>query len=221
MSAMTSKYEVGDHVIVDSHEGFGGVGPVLAVLSDGRYRVELDCYPEPCIVWDHEISGQPPMVPYSSEAETRAHQRVVANLLIDMATRLLNRAKVHDDSKLAPEEKPFFDQATPRLKGLTYGSPEYRESLKIIGPAIDHHNRVNSHHPEHYSDGVDSMDLMDLVEMLCDWKAATLRHEDGDIRRSLEINRKRFHLSDQLASILSKTVERYLMEEPRRDSRTD
>lgn len=55
---------------------------------------------------------------------------------------------------------------------------------------------------------VDGFDLLDLVEMLCDWKAATERHNDGDIMRSIEINEKRFNLSPQVASILRNTVER-------------
>lgn len=40
-----------------------------------------------------------------------------------------------------------------------------------------------------------------------DWKAATERHADGDILKSLEINRVRFGISDQLAQILQNTVD--------------
>jgi hypothetical protein len=42
--------------------------------------------------------------------------------------------------------------------------------------------------------------------MLCDWKAATLRHDDGDIRRSIEINQERFGYSDELKQILINTL---------------
>jgi hypothetical protein len=31
-----------------------------------------------------------------------------------------------------------------------------------------------------------------LIEMLADWKAATERHHDGDLAKSLEIHRERF-----------------------------
>jgi len=55
---------------------------------------------------------------------------------------------------------------------------------------------------------VSGMDLLDVVEMLCDWKAAGMRHADGDMLKSLEINRERFGLSDQLYAILKNTVER-------------
>ena len=38
------------------------------------------------------------------------------------------------------------------------------------------------------------MNLVDIVEMLVDWKAASLRHNDGNILKSLESNRTRFGL---------------------------
>ena len=50
------------------------------------------------------------------------------------------------------------------------------------------------------------MTLVDLVEMFCDWKAATQRMHDGNIRKSLEVNRKRFNISDQLTRIFENTV---------------
>lgn len=55
---------------------------------------------------------------------------------------------------------------------------------------------------------LEGFDLLDLVEMLCDWKAATTRHADGDIMKSLEVNTKRFHLSPQVTAILENTIKR-------------
>lgn len=54
--------------------------------------------------------------------------------------------------------------------------------------------------------GLHGMSLLDLTEMLCDWKAATLRHNDGDIRKSIEINQKRFGYSDELKRIFLNTL---------------
>jgi hypothetical protein len=50
------------------------------------------------------------------------------------------------------------------------------------------------------------MSLLDLIEMFADWKAATLRHADGDLSESLKINKERFGLSDQLAQIMQNTM---------------
>lgn len=51
------------------------------------------------------------------------------------------------------------------------------------------------------------MTLMDLVEMICDWKAATERHDDGDIRKSIELNQGRFGYSDELKQIFLNTID--------------
>jgi hypothetical protein len=75
-----------------------------------------------------------------------------------------------------------------------------------MGTALQHHYQVNSHHPEHFENGVNGMSLLDLIEMLADWKAAGMRHANGNITQSLEVNRKRFGMSDQLFEIFQNTV---------------
>jgi hypothetical protein len=111
----------------------------------------------------------------------------------------------HDRSKLSGEEKRFCDEYTPLLKGMTYDSQEYRDVLQKMRPAIEHHYANNRHHPEFHPNGVGDMTLVDLVEMFCDWKAASERHADGDLGKSIEVARKRHGVGDQLASILENT----------------
>lgn len=53
---------------------------------------------------------------------------------------------------------------------------------------------------------VNGMNLLDIVEMLLDWKAASERHNDGNILKSIQHNTKRFNLSPQLVSILENTA---------------
>lgn len=57
--------------------------------------------------------------------------------------------------------------------------------------------------------GISGMNLIDLIEMLCDWKAATIRHNDGDIRKSIAINQKRFGYSDEMKRFMLNTVESF------------
>lgn len=147
---------------------------------------------------------------FDSEADTRKHIARVNQLLLSAASELLQRAAVHDDSKLSDAEKPFFDEETPKLKGLKFGSDEYRESLARLKPALDHHYSKNSHHPQFYEDGIEGMDLFDIVEMLCDWKAAGERSEGGNIFASIETNTERFGISGQLATIFLNHARRYL-----------
>lgn len=56
---------------------------------------------------------------------------------------------------------------------------------------------------------VDDMDLLDLVEMLADWCAATKRNKNGNIHKSIEHNQGRFNMSPQLTSIFKNTVNRH------------
>jgi rubrerythrin len=54
--------------------------------------------------------------------------------------------------------------------------------------------------------GLNGMNLLDLIEMLMDWKAATERHNNGDIFKSIEINQKRFGYSNELKQIFINTI---------------
>ncbi len=126
--------------------------------------------------------------------------------MCEMIGKLISRANEHDASKLVSPEKEVFDYATPRLAGCTYGSEEYKGFLVELKPALDHHYAVNSHHPEHYKSGIQGMSLLDIIEMLCDWKAAGERHNDGSMVKSLHINRKRFDISEPLDTILENTA---------------
>jgi len=153
-----------------------------------------------------------------------------------VALGLTKRAEVHDQSKLESPEVEIFTEYTPKLKDSTYGSEEYKSFLVGMGEALKHHYAHNSHHPEHFKKYVcngcfkeykvvmpnhcdvcwysqfqeesdyTQMNLLDIVEMFCDWKAATMRHADGDIYKSIEHNKGRFRMSDDLAQIFQNTA---------------
>lgn len=139
--------------------------------------------------------------------KTMRHIETVRNYLGMVIKEFVDRSTRHDQTKLESPEVESFEEYTPKLRGLTYGSEEYRACLRGMKPAIDHHNAHNTHHPEHYPTGLDGMNLFDMLEMICDWKAATMRHADGDIYRSLEINRERFGMSEQTYNVLKNTID--------------
>ncbi len=143
---------------------------------------------------------------YNSLGATLDHIHNVYIKIMQVVILLLHRAAEHDNTKLLPPEKACFDKYTPKLKDTTYGSVEYKKILKEMTPALKHHNKYNRHHPEHFADGIDGMNLIDLIEMLCDWKAASERHADGDIQRSIKINADRFGIDNQLKEILINTA---------------
>lgn len=144
-----------------------------------------------------------------STKATMKHKEWVKDLMGALIDDMVVRSMHHDDSKLEDPEKSLFDNYSSKLKDCTYGSDEYKNFLKELKPALDHHYAVNSHHPEHYDNGVDGMDLVDLIELICDWTASSKRHSDGNVYHSIELNKTRFNMSDQLCNILKNTVDRY------------
>jgi hypothetical protein len=142
---------------------------------------------------------------YSSISETKKHIDMVCDFLWIIENELHKRGLTHDDSKTKSPEVELFDTYTPKLAGCTYGSEEYRQFLEELKPALNHHYAENRHHSEHFENGIRGMNLVDLVEMFCDWYAATKRHNDGDIIKSIAINQGRFGYSDDLKAIFENT----------------
>jgi hypothetical protein len=143
---------------------------------------------------------------YDSKEDTLKHIGNVRIFINKLQQHLYDRANRHDSSKLYEPEKSIFDEYTPKLATSTYGSEEYKEFLKNMKVALDHHYQENQHHPEHFENGIKDMNLVDLCEMIADWKSATLRHNNGDIYKSIEINQNRFDYSDELKQILINTA---------------
>jgi hypothetical protein len=141
----------------------------------------------------------------------------VQELVGEAIADLQRRAHVHDQSKLVSPEVETFDEYTPKLRDSTYGSDEHKTFLAGMGEGLAHHYRENRHHPEHWVDRdvyflgavehpYQAMNLLDVLEMLADWKAATTRHADGDLGRSIEINAERFGMSPEFVTLLGRTA---------------
>lgn len=144
---------------------------------------------------------------YDSRPETYAHIATVRGYLLQIVNLLMYRGHDHDLSKLTEPELAVFNEFTPKLRDSTYGSHEYKKYLRDMGIGLEHHYMVNDHHPEHFHNGIHDMDLVQLMEMLADWKAATLRHADGSLRKSIFENATRFGYDDQMTNLLLRTAD--------------
>lgn len=140
------------------------------------------------------------------KVETLKHIERVRYYLRIITDKLTSRGISHDKTKLESPEVELFTEFTPRLAELKYGSEEYKESLAGLKPALDHHYAHSRHHPEHFSKGIADMNLVDIMEMLCDWKAAGERQRDGNLLKSIELNAQRFGYDDQLKQIFINTA---------------
>ena len=138
---------------------------------------------------------------------TMQHIARVNELLMVFVKNLIDRGIRHDQSKLQRPEVEAFTAQTKHLAAVNYGSPEYEAQKKAIEPAIQHHYAQNAHHPEHFKNGIEDMNLLDILEMFVDWKAASERHNTGNLRRSIELNADRFRISPQLVKIFENTVD--------------
>jgi hypothetical protein len=214
-SGLVKKPRVGTRVTVCKDSGEGLLSPfapykgpnsiVIEYTSDTTLLLEWE---DPSVKEVVEAIEKAVRVSFSSR-ETLNHIGQVKENLGIVSFELGRRGDKHDASKLEPPEAELFCAHTHRLRDLTYGSPEYLDNLKDLAPALEHHYKMNPHHPEHWGTlGVKGMSLLDLIEMLADWYAVTKRHADGDLRKSIEINHKRFDMSDDLTNLLTITAER-------------
>jgi hypothetical protein len=145
----------------------------------------------------------------SALSTTKKHVQRVRELL-DMAAGMLSvRGAVHDQSKFEEVEiGPLTEmqKIIDRDGQAPYGSEEYKRRTAMLGPMLEHHYANNSHHPEHYDDGVDGMCLFDVVEMFFDWKAASERGDEPAM--NITVACERFRVSPQLERVFQNTAER-------------
>ncbi len=144
-----------------------------------------------------------------AKAVTKKHIQRVRDLMADMCGELRSRAMDHDRSKFEQVELlPLADMQELIAKEgqAPYGTDEYKRRTALLGPMIKHHHENNTHHPEHYPNGIAGFDVLDLLEMVCDWKAASERGGDDAVNLSYSI--EKFGIEPQLASILANTFAR-------------
>ena len=138
--------------------------------------------------------------------ELLKHKQRISEYLNFALLELNKRNAEHDLSKLTEIEMNGFKTIFPKKKHTSYYSNEYKEALQSLQPSIEHHYKNNSHHPEHFSNGINGMNLLDLIEMICDWVSAMETDNEEEINKNLQVNKRRFEIDEQLFSVLKNTV---------------
>jgi len=131
------------------------------------------------------------------------HKILIVHYILNIICKLFMRALLHDNSKFNLDEaKGFIKIINNKKEGK-----EYFDVLSLIAKEVNNHYKNNKHHPQHYKNGIDDMELIDIVEMLCDWQASnSQRHNFGTIEFAISINKNRFNISNQLSNILLNSV---------------
>lgn len=150
-----------------------------------------------------------PMTIAECQVETQKHIESVRKYLRFFTDKLTTRGVEHDRLKLKSPEVEIFAEYTPKLASVSYDSDEYNDFLKEMDVALQHHYANYRHHPEHFHKGINDMNLIDIVEMLCDWKASSMRQYDGNLLKSIETNAQRFGVSGQLKQIFINTAKMF------------
>jgi len=158
--------------------------------------------------WHASIYEPLTVIPTTSNHILRlqaCHQRRVGTLLNKIASNLNNRAIYHDASKWQDAELVPLLFIADQYNRVEYNSPAYHSLRKLIAPAIEHHEKGNRHHLGHFNNDISKMNLLDIIEMLADWKAASEKN-GGDVYNALERTAEQYKWPKELISILQNTL---------------
>lgn len=138
--------------------------------------------------------------------ETILHVSEVNENLETIASELRKRGCAHDRTKFQALEFDAFVSTREKFKKANYGMPEYQECIDAVKPAVDHHHQNNRHHTGFHAKGVNDMNLIDLAEMLADWKAAERRSPDKKLVDTLAYAYNKYGIGEQLGQVLRNTL---------------
>ena len=137
--------------------------------------------------------------------DTILHVSEVKEHLEEFVGELKKRGHAHDRTKFQQLEFDAFVSTREKFKKANYGSKEYKECTDAIKPAVDHHYQNNRHHTGYHKNGINDMTLIDVVEMICDWRAAARRSPDKTFKDTLEYAYKKYGVEPQLVKLLNNT----------------
>lgn len=141
--------------------------------------------------------------------DLQQHRAWVAEGMHYIIREIATRSHNHDDSKMSEIERDAYIEPVWQLNhdGPEYGTEEYKALCKQMGEGWKHHIKHNDHHPEHFDNDLSKMNLVQLIEMVCDWRAASKRKGNHPAKA---IEFMKAELSPQLEAILRNTIDAYL-----------
>ena len=147
----------------------------------------------------------------SSMLRIQNHISSVRRRVTLVCAALMNRAITHDNSKYSEKELNAHISMADEMDGIKYGTDAYYAIKRKYESLSAEHFANNRHHPEHHPNGIDDMNLVDVIEMLCDWLTGS-ENTGTPVERSLEINEERYNVSPQLMKLLRNTIRDFDLE---------
>lgn len=135
------------------------------------------------------------------------HQQKVQKNAHLLCSELIKRADEHDKSKLEEPELTGWEEMDkePRYE---YGTEEYFEKQERYRWVFQHHYLNNKHHPEYWRGFLCDMDLIDVLEMICDWASFDYMTYTDAIE-IIEQQMDRFGFNGLLKSLILNTFKNY------------
>lgn len=136
------------------------------------------------------------------------HIRSVRAKLYVILNEISKRVLQHDKSKLEYPEYNLWCKMDeePRYK---YGTKEYFDKIERNKHVFNLHYKHNTHHPEHYVNGILDMDLVDVLEMLIDWISYKDKIRISEAIELIEQQSRRYGLSEEFECVLKNTLINY------------
>jgi hypothetical protein len=134
----------------------------------------------------------------------------------DLASQLINRVIVHDNSKFDDEE--LYGLASISNKSaLTNPNVLLSNSQEEI---VKLHWKNNRHHPEYFDDITD-MTEVDILEMCCDWYSRSVQYNTDLLDFVYIRQNNRFHFPDDMFDMIlnyCKILLSFNLEKKKKDS---
>lgn len=138
------------------------------------------------------------------------HIKNVRKKIQTFSSILYKRGELHDRSKLEYPEYQEWCKMDEEPK-YPYGSKEYERKKQKYKYLFDYHYAHNRHHPDRWKDYIFPFcpDLLDLIEMLCDWIAYKDSISYKEAKEIIKQQSIRFKFSEELSDILLNTLYNY------------
>jgi hypothetical protein len=108
------------------------------------------------------------------ETTVMIHKAAVETKMKKLSREIRERGSRHDNSKLSDMERPHLEQQPTTIKVQKVCetddscTEEYDNALTAFHVGMIQHYKNNDHHIEHFQKGVYDMNLVQLLEYVCD-----------------------------------------------------
>ena len=135
----------------------------------------------------------------------RIRRALVQDKLSTVARELISRGRTHDNSALGSPEIEVYHRFFSEYRKYKIGDPRKDEVFAQMAEAIGHHFQYNDHHPEHFENGINDMDLIQLMQFTADIMSWS-EQEQVDIFEILPMIRDKCGMVDQVYNLICNTI---------------